>query len=116
MQQKMNSLGYSQSICIIYGTEDCKQGGSLMYVIKQRDGTYFHKDGKIILFENEREINDFLNYFARYAVDRLVREGRQHEAMMAPMTIRSDSIVMPVDFDINTVPCGVIWAGDMRRG
>lgn len=86
-----------------------------MYVIKQRDGTYFHKDGKIILFENENQINEFLNYFTKYAVNRLVNEGRQHEAMSAPMRIMSESIVMPVDFDINTVPCGVIWAGDMRR-
>lgn len=86
-----------------------------MYVIKQRDGTYFHKDGKIILFESENEINAFLNYFIQYSVDRLSREGRTHEAMSAPMRIMSESIAMPVDFNIDTVPCGVIWARDMRR-
>jgi hypothetical protein len=86
-----------------------------MYVIKQRDGTYFHKDGKIILFENQNQINEFLNYFTQYSVNKLVREGRRNEAMTAPMQIMSGSIVMPVDFDINDVPCGVIWAGDMRR-
>ena len=86
-----------------------------MYVIKQKDGTYFHKDGKIILFENQNQINEFLNYFIQYSVNRLVREGRQNEAMTAPMKIMSGSIVMPVDFDINTVECGVIWVGDMRR-
>lgn len=86
-----------------------------MYVIKQRDGTYFHKDGKIILFENENQINEFLNYFIQYSVNRLAREGRKQEAMTAPMTIMSGSIVMPVDFDIETVPCGVVWAGDLRR-
>ena len=86
-----------------------------MYVIKQRDGSYFHKDGKIILFENERQINEFLNYFVQYSVDRLAREGRRQEAMTAPMQIMSGSIAMPVDFDINTVPCGVIWASDMKR-
>lgn len=86
-----------------------------MYVIKQKDGTYFHKDGKIILFENENQINEFLNYFTKYSVDRLIREGRQNEAMSAPMKIMMGSIVMPVDFDIDTVPCGVVWAGDLRR-
>ena len=86
-----------------------------MYVIKQRDGTYFHKDGKIILFENQRQINEFLNYFTQYSVNRLIREGRQQEAMSAPMKIMSDSIAMPVDFDINTVPCGVVWAGDLKK-
>lgn len=86
-----------------------------MYVIKQRDGTYFHKDGKIILFESENEINAFLKYFIQYSVDRLSREGRKREALSAPMRIMSDSIAMPVDFNIDTVPCGVIWARDMRR-
>ena len=86
-----------------------------MYVIKQRDGTYFHKEGKIILFESENEINEFLNCFVQYSVDRLSREGRVHEAVSAPMRIMSESIAMPVDFNIDTVSCGVIWARDMRR-
>ena len=86
-----------------------------MYVIKQKDGTYFHKDGKIILFESERQINEFLNYFTQYSVNRLAREGRRQEALTAPMKIMTGSIAMPVDFDIDTVPCGVIWASDMRR-
>ena len=86
-----------------------------MYIIKQRDGTYFHKGGKIILFGSENEINAFLNDFIQYSVDRLSREGRTHEAMSAPMRIMSESIAMPVDFNIDDVPCGVIWAKDMRR-
>jgi hypothetical protein len=85
-----------------------------MYVIKQIDGTYFHKDGKIILFESQNQINEFLNYFIQYSVSRLAHEGRKNEAMTAPMTIMSGSIAMPVDFDINTVECGVVWAGDLR--
>ena len=86
-----------------------------MYVIKQQDGSYFHKDGKIILFESERQVNEFLNAFIQYSANRLSREGRQGEAMSAPMKIMMGSIVTQVDFDINTVPCGVIWAADMRR-
>lgn len=86
-----------------------------MYVIKQQDGSYFHRGGKIILFENERQINEFLNAFTQYSINRLIREGRQHEAMSAPMRIMTGSIVIPVDFDINTVECGVVYAGDLKR-
>lgn len=86
-----------------------------MYVIKQQDGTYFHTGGKIILFETEREINEFLNYFIQYSVNRLSREGRKGDAMLAPMRIRTESVAMPVDFDINTVECGVVYARDMRK-
>lgn len=86
-----------------------------IYTIKQKDGTYYHKDGKIIIFENEQEINEYLNCFIQYSADRLAREGRTMDAMSAPMVIMSESNVMPVDFDINTVPCGVIFAKDMRK-
>jgi hypothetical protein len=86
-----------------------------MYVIKMRDGTYFHKDGKIILFESEQEINEFINCFVQYSVNRLSREGRRQEAMTAPMCIISESVAVPVDFNIDTVECGVVYARDMRR-
>lgn len=86
-----------------------------IFTLQQRDGTYFHKDGKIIIFENENEINEFLNCFVQYSVDRLSREDRMREAMTAPMRIMTDSVAKPVDFDINTVPCGIIYARDMRK-
>jgi hypothetical protein len=83
-----------------------------MYVVKTRDGTYFHTKGKIIIFETQSEINEFLNYFTQYSVNRLAREGRTEEAMTAPMQIMMGSVAMPVDFDINTVECGIVWARD----
>ena len=86
-----------------------------IYIIQQKDGTYYHKDGKIIIFESEQEINEYLNCFIQYSADRLAREGRTMEAMSAPMVIMSESNITPVDFDINTVPCGVIFAKDMRK-
>jgi hypothetical protein len=86
-----------------------------MYVIKQKDGTYFHTRGKVIVFETQGEINDFLNYFTQYSVNRLYREGRQNEAMSAPMRIMMDSIVMPVDFDVRTNEDKIIYARDMRK-
>lgn len=86
-----------------------------IYTIQQGDGAYFHKDGKIILFESEGEVNEFLNCFAQYSVDRLSREGNMSKAVSAPIMIMSNSVVKPVDFDIDTVPCGVIYARDMRK-
>lgn len=86
-----------------------------MYVIKQQDGSYFHKDGKIILFENERQFNDFLNGFVQYSVERLSREGRAQEAMSAPIRIMTGSRVMSIDFEIDKAPCGVIWATDLMN-
>jgi hypothetical protein len=86
-----------------------------MYVIKMRDGTYFHTKGKIIIFETQSEINAFLNYFTQYSVNRLTREGRAEEAMTAPMQIMMGSVAMPVDFDINTVECGIVWARDFIK-
>lgn len=86
-----------------------------MYVIKQQDGSYFHTKGKIIIFETDREVNDFLNYFTQYSVSRLSREGRAQEAMTAPMRIMAGSIVMPVDFDIRTNEDKIVYARDLRK-
>ena len=85
----------------------------MLYVIKQQDGTYFHKDGKIILFESKSEINQFLNIFTQYSVNRLTRERRMSEAMSAPIRIMSESMAIPIDFDINKVECGTIYAKEI---
>lgn len=85
-----------------------------MYVIKCQDGSYFHKGGKIILFETEQEINEFVNCFVQYSVNRLMSEGRQHDAMSAPIQIMTSSRAMPLDFDIDNVVCGVVYARDLR--
>ena len=80
-----------------------------------RGREYFHKNGKIILFETPEEANEFLNYFIRYAIQRLHNEGRVAEAMSAPMVITQQSRLTPVDFDINTVNCGVVYCKDLRK-
>ena len=80
-----------------------------------RGQEYFHQDGKIILFETPEEANEFLNYFIRYAVQRLHNENRTVEAMSAPMIITHQSRLTPVDFDINAVECGVIYCKDLRK-
>ena len=80
-----------------------------------RGREYFHKDGKIILFETSEEANEFLNYFIRYSIQRLHNEGRVAEAMSASMIITQQSRLTPVDFDINTVDCGVVYCKDLRE-
>ena len=76
---------------------------------------YFHKDGKIILFENHQEANEFISYFIHYSVQRLQSEGRMGEAVSAPIIITQQTRITPVDFDINTVECGVIYCKDLRK-
>ena len=80
-----------------------------------RGREYFHKNGKIILFETSEEANEFLNYFIRYSIQRLHNEGRVAEAMSASMIITQQSRLTPVDFDINTVDCGVVYCKDLRE-
>ena len=86
-----------------------------MFTIMRPNREYFHKDGKIILFETPEEANEFLNYFIHYAIQRLHNEGRVAEAMSAPMVITQQSRLIPVDFDINTVECGVVYCKDLRK-
>ena len=86
-----------------------------MFTIMNSNGEYFHKEGKIILFENQEEANNFINYFIRYSVQRLHNEGRATEAMSAPMVILQRSKLAPVDFDINAVECGVVYCRDLRK-
>ena len=76
---------------------------------------YFHKDGKIILFENPQEANEFISYFIHYSVQRLQSEGRMGEAMSAPIIITQQTRITPVDFDINTIECGVVYCKDLRK-
>ena len=80
-----------------------------------RGREYFHKDGKIILFENHQEANEFINYLIRYSVQLLQIEGRVAEAMSTPMIITQQSRLTPVDFDIDTVECGVVYCKDLCK-
>ena len=80
-----------------------------------RGQEYFHKNGKIVLFENPQEANEFLACLIHYSVQRLQSEGRTAEAMSAPMIIAQQSKLTPVNFDINTVECGVVYCKDLRK-
>lgn len=85
----------------------------MLYVIKTNDGAYFHNKGKIILFESKNQATSYLKEFINYAVNRLVQEGNQRGAMTSPMIILNNSNIMPIDFDINEVECGTVYATDL---
>lgn len=86
-----------------------------MFTIMRPNREYFHSQGKIIIFETPEEANEFVNAFVHYSVQRLQAEGRTAEAMTAPMIIMQESNLVPVDFDIDTVECGVVFCRDLRK-
>ena len=86
-----------------------------MFAILRPNREYLHRDGKIILFESPEEANEFVNALIQYSIQRFQSEGRMMEAMSASMVIMREMNLVPVDFDIETVECGVIYCKDMRR-
>ena len=86
----------------------------MVYVIKHRDGTYFHNKGRILLYETPEQAMRYIEGFINYTMNRLAQEGaNQIEIMTAPMTIQSNSVIMEADFDIDNVECGTIYATDV---
>ena len=86
----------------------------MVYVIKHRDGVYFHNKGRILLYETPEQAMRYIEGFINYTMNRLAQEGaNQIEIMTAPMTIQSNSVIMEADFDIDNVECGTIYATDV---
>lgn len=86
----------------------------MAYIIKHRNGTYFHNKGRIILYETPDQATRFIEAFIHYTMNRLAQEGaNQIEIMTAPMTIQSQSQIMEVDFDIDNVECGTVYVTDI---
>ena len=83
------------------------------FIIKHSDGRYFHNKGRIILFETDNQAVRFLQDFIVYAQQRLLQEGNQHEAMICPITIQSNSHIMPIDFRIEDAECGTVYVTDI---
>lgn len=81
-----------------------------MYTIMYDGSSYFHDEGKIILFESPQEANNFINIFTQYSINRFAQEGLQEEIMMASMKIMTRCRIAPVDFDVEKVECGTISA------
>lgn len=86
----------------------------MAYIIKHRNGTYFHNNGRILLYETPEQAMRFLQDFINYAMNRLAQGGaNQIEMMTAPMTIQSNSVIMEVDFDVDNVECGTVYVTDI---
>ena len=85
----------------------------MLYVIKANNGTYFHNKGRIILFESKNQATRYLNEFIEYALLRLAQEGNPQKIMSAPIIIENNSNIMPVDFEIDKVECGTVYASDL---
>lgn len=86
----------------------------MLFVIKHSNGTYFHNKGRIILYESPEQATRFLEEFINYAMNRLVQEGaNQMEIMTVPMTVQMNSHIMNIDFDIDEVECGTVYATDL---
>ena len=86
-----------------------------MFCIMRKNGAYYHNKGKIILFESEYEAENFINMFVQYSTNRLMSERKIIESMEAPMSIMHDSQITRVNFDIDTVECGVVYARELMK-
>ena len=84
------------------------------FCIIRTNGAYYHNKGKIIIFESENEAQNFINLFIQYSTERLLRESdNPFDSMKASMNILSESKIIPVGFNIDTVECGVIYAREL---
>ena len=86
-----------------------------MFYIMHSSGLYFYDKGKIIIFESTDEAGAFLNFFIQYSTNRLMQEGNIGEAMHVPIMVMQQCKILPVDFDVDTIKCGVVYARDLRR-
>ena len=84
-----------------------------MYTIIYDGNSYFHDEGKIILFKSQQEANDFINIFIQYSINRFAQEGQDDEIMMVPMQVMTRCRIAPVDFEIEKVKCGTIFASEL---
>lgn len=86
----------------------------MLYVIKHADGTYFHNKGKIILYETPNQAARFLEEFTQYAMNNLAQQGcNPMGAMPYLMMFQAQCRIMNIDFDINDVECGTVYATDL---
>ena len=86
----------------------------MIFCIKTIDRLYYHNKGRIILFESEQEAQNFINMFIQYSAGMLSRTD-PFSVMKVPMTIMNESQIIPVDFDIDTVECGVVYARELME-
>lgn len=85
----------------------------MIYVMKHRNGTYFHSKNRIILYESQEQAMVYLEAFIQYAVNRATQEKGHMAAMTMPMEIQSNTVVLPIDFDIDKSNCETVYLKDL---
>ena len=85
-----------------------------MFVIqKQDDGYYFHKEGKIILFNTVEEAIMFIQMFNQYSTERLLSE-QGPEGIFELHSVMPLLTIIEEDF-VETPPCGVVNFEDIKK-
>lgn len=85
-----------------------------MFVIQHHSGLYFHNKGRIILFESQEEAQYFIGLFSQYSMQRLAQEGSDPiEIMQAQMILQGECRIIPVNFDIENIECGIVLASEL---
>ena len=85
-----------------------------MFVIKDIDTKYyFHKDGKIILFERPEEAQYFLQGFQQYSIARYMQEQQNPFAMIEAQQRLSRLAIVDKDF-LEEPECGTIMFQDLK--
>ena len=84
-----------------------------MFVIMHSSKLYFHNKGRIILFETEQEAQSFLEMFTQYSIEQIAQSGDMGAIMQAQIEIAHNCYILPVNFDVNTVECGTVFAREL---
>lgn len=84
-----------------------------MLVIIHQSGLYFHNKGRIILFESEQEAQYFLELFSQYSMQMLAQNDNPMRVMQVPIILQNECRITPVDFDIEKVECGTVFASEL---
>jgi len=87
----------------------------MLFAIQRVDGLYFHNKGRIILFQSDKEARNFLNMFVQYSTNRLASEGRIDELMRVSMSVVSECRITPVEFDVDNIECGTVYAEELLK-
>ena len=82
-----------------------------MFVIKTK-GCYWHNKGRIILYETQNQAQRYIEEFIQYAMARVAQEDPM-ATFSVPITVMQNSVIVPVDFDIDNVECGTVYVTDI---
>ena len=84
-----------------------------MFTIIHKSGLYFHNKGRIILFESQQEAQSFMEMFISYSTNRFAENGDIGSVMQVPIVVMHECNIIPVDFNIDNVECGTVFAREL---